>query len=230
MPRVGIITSDFKFYHDVINELKSWKIPFVSLDLKDGIPDDVVVILSSIRDDIDLPGQVKAQDGIDGIRRAIPRLLNKTMFKDLIIGIDPGPKPGIAVFGDDVLLEAFECPTVFSVRNFVDSISMSYSYENIMIKIGNGDKPNREIIMSRLSDVDIAIEIVNEKNTSTPHKIHDNALSAARIAQINGFYPTKKIPIKFSRKNVYEKEFTTLRNVIENKNMLDRHENSNTQT
>ncbi|CAC12260.1 conserved hypothetical protein [Thermoplasma acidophilum] len=216
MPRVGIITSDFKFYHDVIKQLRLWKIPFVSLDLKGNIPDDVVVILSSIRDDIDLPDQVKAQDGLDGIRRAIPRLLNKTMFKDLTIGIDPGPKPGIAVFGDDVLLEAFECPTVFSVRKFVDSISMSYSYENITIKIGNGDRPNRDIIMNRLSDVDISIEVVNEKNTSTPHKIHDNALSAARIAQINGLYPIKRIPVKFSRKNVYEKEFVTLKNVIEN--------------
>ncbi|BAB60375.1 hypothetical protein [Thermoplasma volcanium GSS1] len=216
MPRIGIITYDFKFYHDVIQYLRRWKLPFVSLENTYSIPDDVVVIISSKNDNIELPDQIKAENGLDGIRRAIPKLLNKSSFVDLVIGIDPGPKPGIAVLGDGILIEAFECPRVTEIKTYVESIASSYTYQNITLKIGNGDKPNRDIIITRVSEIDIPIEIVNEKNTSTPHKIHDNALSAARIALINGLYPIKRIPVKFSRKDVYEKEFTTLRSAIGN--------------
>ncbi|MGC8608432.1 MAG: hypothetical protein ACP5UV_01020 [Thermoplasmata archaeon] len=188
----------------------------MSIDFKRELPNDVVVILSSVNDDIDVPNQIKANTATEAIRKAIPRLLNKENFDNLIVGIDPGPKPGVAVLGDDILIEAFECPEVFTIDNYVASITKSYSYNDVLIKVGNGDKPNREIILSRLASVDAPVMVVNEKNTSTPHKVHDNALSAARIALIEGKYPQKRIPVRFSRKDVYDKEFTTLRSVIKN--------------
>ena len=44
-----------------------------------------------------------------------------------------------------------------------------------------------------------------------PHKIHDNALSAARIAFIEGNNYPLAVPKKFNRKDVYDKEFVTIR-------------------
>ena len=63
----------------------------------------------------------------------------------------------------------------------------NYDYEYIMIKIGNGDRPNRDLIIKQLRNI-APVVIVNEENTSTPHKIHDNALSAARISLIDDRY------------------------------------------
>ena len=213
MTRVGIYTHDFKFYHDVIRDLKRWNLPFFSITDLYSIPVDVNVILSSINDTFTLPGQIKARNSIEGIRKCLPMLLNLEEFNKIIIGIDPGPKPGVAVMGDGVLLEAWECPVIANIRESIIRIIEDYSYRYVMIKIGNGDRPNRDLIIKHLKNLAPMI-IVNEENTSTPHKIHDNALSAARISLIDDRYDISKTPVKFSRKNIYEKEFTTLHSLI----------------
>jgi hypothetical protein len=213
MTRVGIYTHDFKFYHDVIMDLKNWNLPFFSITDLYSIPSDINVILSSTRDTFVVPGQIKATTSKEGIRKCLPVLLNKDQFRKVIIGIDPGPKPGIAVMADNVLMEAWECPTICDVKKDVQGIIDNYNYDYIMIKIGNGDRPNRDIIINQVRNLAPVI-IVNEENTSTPHKIHDNALSAARISLIDDKYDISRTPVKFSRKNIYEKEFITLHSLI----------------
>ena len=213
MTRVGIYTHDFKFYHNVVMDLKRWNLPFFSITDLYSIPADINVILSSINDTFTLPGQIKASNSIEGIRKCLPMLLNREEFNKIIIGIDPGPRPGVAVMGDGVLLEAWECPVITNIRESISNIIGDYSYRYVMIKIGNGDRPNRDIIIKHLKNLAPMI-IVNEENTSTPHKIHDNALSAARISLIDDRYDISKTPVKFSRKNIYEKEFTTLHSLI----------------
>ena len=213
MTRVGIYTHDFKFYHDIVMDLKGWNLPFFSITDLYSIPADINVILSSINDTFTLPGQIKASNSIEGIRKCLPLLLNREEFNKIVIGIDPGPRPGVAVMGDEVLLEAWECPVIANIRESIIRIIEDYSYRYVMIKIGNGDRPNRDVIIKHLKNLAPMI-IVNEENTSTPHKIHDNALSAARISLIDDRYDISKTPVKFSRKNIYEKEFTTLHSLI----------------
>ncbi len=213
MSRIGIFTLDFKFYHDVIKHLKIWNLPFTSIESPSNVPGDVSVILSSVNDDHSFPNQIKANDPTSGIRMALPRLMDKTHFTRITIGIDPGPRPGIAVIADGVLLEAYECTTTRRVRSEVISISRSYSYREIQVKIGDGDAPNRNDITSSIRNLGISITVIDEKNTSMPHKVHDNALSAARIAKSDGAFDVK-LTEKFSRKTVFEKEFTTLLSVI----------------
>ncbi len=213
MSRIGIFTFDFKFYHDVIRDLKNWNLPFASIESPQNIPGDVSVILSSVNDEHTFPNQIKAPDPTSGIRMALPRLMDKTHFKNITIGIDPGPKPGIAVIGDGVLLEAYECTSTNRIRKEIVSISRSYNYREILVKIGDGDAPNRNEIIRSIRNLGISINVIDEKNTSMPHKVHDNALSAARIAQADGSYDIK-LTDKFSRKTVFEKEFTTLLSVI----------------
>ncbi len=213
MTRVGIYTHDFKFYHDVIMDLKKWNLPFYSITDIYSIPKDISVILSSNKDNIKLPGQIKAGNSMEGIRMCLSMLLDRDKFNNIVIGIDPGPKPGIAVMADNVLMEAYECPTIKGIRKEILNIINSYSYVYATIKIGNGDRPNRDSIIMELRNI-APMVIVNEENTSTPHKIHDNALSAARISLINDKYDCTRVPEKFSRKNIYEKEFTTLHSLI----------------
>ena len=213
MTRVGIYTHDFKFYHDIVMDLKKWNLPFFSITDLYNIPQDINVILSSVNDTFSLPGQIKASSSLEGIRKCLPMLLNREEFNKIIIGIDPGPRPGIAVMADGVLMEAWECPVISNIRDSILQIIADYRYHYVMIKIGNGDRPNRDIIIKHLKNLAPVI-IVNEENTSTPHKIHDNALSAARISLIDDKYDISKTPVKFSRKNIYQKEFITLQSLI----------------
>ena len=215
MPRLGIYTYDFRFYHEAIEILKVWKIPFMSLERPDVAPPDVVAILSKPEDAVVPDIKVAAADPLMAVRRSIPRLLDKAEFENLVIGIDPGPYPGIAVFGDGILIEAYECPTLDRVRGDIKSILLSYSYRNSVIKIGNGDMPNRKLIMDSIKGLGTTIFIVDEKNTSFPHKIHDNALSAARIANVRvQNTPEEGKRDRGGRKTAIEREFLTIRKVL----------------
>jgi hypothetical protein len=215
MPRLGIYTYDFRFYHEAIEILKVWKIPFMSLERPDVAPPDVVAILSKPEDAVVPDIKVAAADPLMAVRRSIPRLLDKAEFENLVIGIDPGPYPGIAVFGDGILIEAYECPTLDRVRGDIKSILLSYSYRNSVIKIGNGDMPNRKLIMDSIKGLGTRIFIVDEKNTSFPHKIHDNALSAARIANVRvQNTPEEGKRDRGGRKTAIEREFLTIRKVL----------------
>ena len=215
MPRLGIYTYDFRFYHEAIEILKVWKIPFMSLERPDVVPPDVVAILSKPEDAVVPDIKVAAPDPLMALRRSIPRLLDKAEFESLVIGIDPGPYPGIAVFGDGILIEAYECPTIDRVRGDIKSILLSYSYRNSLIKVGNGDMPNRKLITDSISGLGSTIFIVDEKNTSFPHKIHDNALSAARIANVRvRNKPEDGKRDKGGRKTAIEREFLTIRKVL----------------
>ena len=213
MKRVGIYTHNFRFYHEVVNVLKSWHIKSVSIDNIDHMPSDVSIILSSNKDEKIRVSQIRTDSASEAVRWAIPFLLGKDRFESLIIGIDPGPKPGIAVIGDDILLEAFEAPSIDSLIRSIATISRGYRYSSRTVRIGDGDAPNRDSIIGKLKAIGIVPEIVDETNTSQPHKIHDNAVSAARIAGGVTSFPNPKIQ-NYRRRDILDLEFTTLQKAI----------------
>jgi len=216
MGRVGIFTLDFKFYHDIIADLRKWKIPFTSLESTRNIPRDISVVLSSEKDERFWDRQINARDSTYGIRNSLPLLMNKEAFDEVIIGLDPGPYPGIAVVADNVLTEAFETPLIEMVRKEVMEIKDSYRYRHITIKIGDGDKPHRDRIIRDLNDTGIDLKVVDERNTSMPHKIHNNALSAARIASLGSIFVPPRSNEKISKKDVYDREFLTIQAALNN--------------
>ena len=216
MGRVGIFTLDFKFYHDIIADLRKWKIPFTSLESTSNIPRDVSVVLSSEKDERFWDRQINARDSTYGIRNSLPLLMNREIFDEVIIGLDPGPYPGIAVVADNILTEAFETPVIDMVRKEIMEIKNSYRYRNISIKIGDGDKPHRDRIINDLNDTGIELKIVDERNTSMPHKIHNNALSAARIASLGSIFVPPRNSEKISKKDVYDREFLTIQAALNN--------------
>jgi hypothetical protein len=213
MKRVGIYTHNFRFYHEVVNVLKSWRIKSVSIDNVDHLPSDVSIILSSNKDEKVTDLQIRTDSATEAVRVAIPFLLGKERFRHLIIGIDPGPKPGIAVLGDDILLEAFEASSIDSMMRSIRTIAAGYRYLSYTVRIGHGDMPNRDSIIMKLKGAGIVPEIVDETNTSQPHKIHDNAVSAARIARGSTSFPDPKIQ-NYRRRDILELEFVTLQKAI----------------
>ncbi len=100
------------------------------------------------------------------LRRVIPYKYGRKRFQRIIVGIDPGPKPGIAVVGDGYVVEKMQLSNTASVRKTIDNINKGYSPAKITIRVGNGDIVNRNKIVNSLVD-SYDIELVNEKNTTT---------------------------------------------------------------
>ncbi|EQD60367.1 hypothetical protein B1B_07812, partial [mine drainage metagenome] len=189
------------------------RIKSVSIDSLERLPSDVPIILSSNKDEKVDATQIRANSASEAVRAAIPFLLGKEKFIRLIIGIDPGPKPGIAVLGDDILLEAFETPSIDGLISAIKGIIKGYRYSGCIVRIGHGDAPNRDSIIQKLRIVSIVPEIVDETNTSQPHKIHDNAVSAARIARGTSQFHDPRMQ-NHRRRDILEVEFTTLQKAM----------------
>lgn len=215
MTRLGLYTQNLRFYYNMLGELRRWELPVVSLKAGTDSPKDVPVIFSSIDDPVFFFNQVRGDLPIQMIRHILPKILGERSFGQVIVGIDPGPKPGVAVLADNILVEAHEFSDLHKLKEFITQVKDHYDYESIMLRIGHGDKPNRNRILNALYQVGMKIFIVNEEGTSMPHQTHDNIISAARIADIDRFNRTGRNNIYGKTKRTQlEDEFLTIKNCV----------------
>ncbi|MCL4350393.1 MAG: hypothetical protein M1535_02980 [Candidatus Thermoplasmatota archaeon] len=210
MGKLGIYTSNPRFYYGVIRTLKDFGINYKSIE---SIEDDVKIvdgILSYTCDQRISTRQIFSENPVQAVRRGLAFFLNLEKFGMISIGIDPGPKPGIAVTTDNIVLEAFELYDIQQIRETVETILEDYVGDGYSIRIGDGDAPNRQYILRQLRSLGVNIEIINESGTSFPHKTHDNALSAARIANIELFLRKGPAMSVKKRKELISEEFQTV--------------------
>lgn len=193
---IGVLTSDFKLFHDLVKVLTSKGLPFVSLSFDDVIPPNTGVIITTAEEveKIDFDKKVVCVNIQLAIAESIRILKGKERFDELIIGIDPGAKPGVAVVGDGTILETRQAASPEEVADMVEEIASSYPANRIGLKIGHGDPTNRNRIINSLSSQEYEIEIVDEKGT-TPRSDTPDQEAATGIAFMKGHPARKKYEI-----------------------------------
>ncbi len=191
---IGILTSNFSIYHDLINSLRKRNIPFVSLTFNDEIPQNVNVIITTDEeknkikfDKIVICNQNCNIENV--IDKAIILSSNKEI--NLIFGIDPGNNIGIAVYGNDKLIRRFVANSPEKAVEYIKTFIRDIGVYNAIVRIGNGARLVRNRIINLLHDMSLRIEIVDE---STIPCIDDDAVAASSIALTAG----KEIKGKFS--------------------------------
>src|SRR2546425_12370891 len=99
---LGILTEDFRLYHDLVAALKARDLPFTSLSFARRIPDAVGAVLTSPAE----ASQVRLQhivpvDDIDtSIAKALQLVRGKSELEELRFGLDPRREPGAAIIED----------------------------------------------------------------------------------------------------------------------------------
>lgn len=203
MKTIGVYTKDFSLYHDLLQILKKRKIPYVSLSSLGDIPSRVGVVLTSHKElhDIKTP-KVIAADAYESLNHAvdlaIQMLIGKELYSKVFIGIDPGEKPGLAVVGDDILLQKTYVKSPKEVKIAVRRFLKSYPAKEVFIRIGHGSPVIRNRIINSLIPLEIPIEIVDETKTSTSFQTKRNLKdpeAAAAIAMIHGGRVQDKLPV-----------------------------------
>lgn len=169
MKVLGVMTENFRVYYDLIRALRERHIPFICLSLSDKIPQKVGVILTTREESKKIRFSKKVLIGKDisrGIQSALKILTGRETFRQLIIGIDPGEKPGIAIVGDYNILDTQIAPSPESTLKIVKKALSIYSCAQAVIKIGHGDATHRNRTINALSPLKIGIYIVDEKGTT----------------------------------------------------------------
>ena len=216
MKTIGLFTNNFSLYYDLIKILKIRKIPYVSLSSIKNIPSSIGVILTSNNELHDIKSQkVIAADAYDTIDHAVDlalqMLIGKDMYSKVFIGIDPGDQPGIAVVGDDILLQKINIDAPEKVVTVIKRILKEYPALETLIRIGHGSILTRNRIINSLIPLKISIEIVDETKTTPSQQIgrHErDSEAAAVIALLTGGKVQRRLPLEPTRgeiRNIQER-------------------------
>lgn len=193
MQVIGLLTEDPKKYFEIIETLRQCGLRFVSLDFHDPVPANVGVIITTEaeKDRIDFDKMVTDDDPDIAVARAKRMLSSEMSVKDLMIGIDPGTRPGIAAIGDGVVIARTVADSPEAVGDIVDDLLEDYATADVIVRIGHGDRTNRNRIFNTLWDGGHRIEIVDERNTTKKSHTPDED-AAVEIAMTPGYRPLKR--------------------------------------
>lgn len=180
---IGILTEDSRLFFDLVKELRKRKLGFRSLVFGEKTPMDIGVILTSQADigriDFDKIVIVDDTDIFMGIRKAFQALSGVDPFEEIIIGVDPGKEPGIAVLCNDGLIESHKTRGQMKCAIIILHMLDSYSYTNSKLRIGHGAPQSRDEILNLVGDAFDVVEIINEFRTTKLTKNAESDVDAA---------------------------------------------------
>jgi hypothetical protein len=191
---VGILTEDSRVYFDLLTAFRAEGLKHVSLDFSEPLPANVAVVVTTEaeRDRIPFDRVVTDPDPDIVVAKVKSILAGGREPTTIIIGIDPGNRPGIAAVGSDgTTLARTQAPSPEGVRELVDEIAERYSPSAMVVRIGDGDRTNRNRIFNMLWDCGYSVEIVDERNTTRRSKTPDED-AAYEIALTPGYAPRKR--------------------------------------
>lgn len=170
MPIIGVLTNDFRAYYEIVKALKDRSVPFTSLSFDESVPPHVGVVITTDLEaiKIDFPRLVVYENARQAVEDAQQALLGKRTCRELIIGVDPGEHPGIAVLCDGKLVRAHRASSPVTVKDEVERIVDKTWARSYVVRVGHGAKTARDTIINALLSLGHAVEVVDETRTSPP--------------------------------------------------------------
>jgi hypothetical protein len=152
----------------------------------------VVITTEGESEDIDFSrGRIVIADKPKAALDKAISLLSGEDFEQIIIGIDPGKYPGIAVLGNNKTISVHHV-SVDEVCPLIKRIMQEYVDKKITVRIGHGARLIRSQLINGILDLGLAVEMVDETGT-TPHlgkgmhgQIISDIIAAINIAKIPG--------------------------------------------
>jgi predicted RNase H-like nuclease (RuvC/YqgF family) len=204
---IGILTTSGKVYYKLVSEVRRRGLPFISLTPREFIPFYVKVIITteSERINIDFPEILiydELKDPFQVVDEAVQMLRGKKDFREIIIGIDPGKRLGLAILGDGIILKKMELRNIDETIPEIIRILKETKAEKKTVKIGNGVKEEQKRLFKVLNKElpnNVIIESVEEdgttKNSKKDQKFRKDSidvLSAIKISMRNGYELNRK--------------------------------------
>ena len=189
---VALVTRDPALYGELAGFLRERRLPTVSLLPGERIPDRVAVVLTSLHEAelISHPKVLAVSE--DGDRRALGAAVEHALaagdpVEDIVVGIDPGPRPGYAVVAGTSSLGEGVLETPEAAGSFATHLHHRFPSRHVLFRVGSGDPQTRNRIVNALLAHHRAVELVDEQGT-TPrgHRRPRDALAALSIARTLG--------------------------------------------
>ena len=198
---IVVATVSGKAYYIIVSELKKRRIGFSSLSPGEAVPLGVKVVITtaSERDKVNFPRLLVYEDFADLeelIERALLIIQGKDKYEEVIVGVDPGKRFGIAVTGDGKVLKVLTASNVSEATSNIIRILEIIGGDRKVVKIGNGAREYQKALSELLDESltsDVLIESVEEYRTTKASKKAQSwrkhlrdGISAIEITMRNG--------------------------------------------
>jgi hypothetical protein len=195
---IGILTEDPALYGELALFLKEKRIPLVSLILGKKIPRRVAVVVTSAEEKrvVNFRPKVVARPGrmLETWTALQMALDEPDGSHELIVGVDPGPRPGYAIVGPEgrcIAKGVAETPE--SVASIGLNLKQTLPGTDIRFRVGNGDPLRQCRIVNALLQLEAPIELVDERRTTLHGRRDNDPLSALAIAFTPGARVNKRL-------------------------------------
>ncbi|MFA5363798.1 MAG: hypothetical protein WC325_01280 [Candidatus Bathyarchaeia archaeon] len=199
-PKIAVATVSGKAYYELVTELNSKGLPFLSLKPWDVIPLDIKVVITtkteqnqvSYSNILVFESGSKPETVVD---KALMIVQGKQIYEKLVVGVDPGQACGIAVLGDNQVLDTLGCSGVEDAVAIIVECLNRFPAEFKLVRVGDGPSEYTTALLGYLNNrlpEDVLVEVVSEDGTSKlAHKsvnrrVLRDAVSAIHIAGRNG--------------------------------------------
>ncbi|HXW66518.1 MAG TPA: hypothetical protein VEL82_01345 [Thermoplasmata archaeon] len=201
---VALITRDPVLYSELAGFLRERRLPSVSLLPGQRIPDRVAVVLTSRAEAASISHPNVLAVAEDGDRRALSAAVSHALEpgrseEELVVGLDPGPRPGYAILSGrrclgEGVLESPEAAGPFAVH-----LRRQFPSRHVVFRVGSGDPPRRNRLVNELLAHHRWVELVDEQGT-TPrgHRRPRDPAAARSIAAGLGREVRAALPTTFT--------------------------------
>ena len=166
-----------------MRELKRRKCDFIML----AIGDEWDGILLTSPEEVQ-EGHIPATE--DTVEIAVERAIQASRGLDsavqLVFGIDPGPRPGIAWLADGIVVGSAQLEQIESVADHITGLASAVKHQRMCVKVGDGAPLLRDRIINQLILRGIETLQVNEYKTSSGSRMKTHLHAATRIALMGG--------------------------------------------
>ena len=182
---VAIATRNPALYADLVAWLREVRVPSISVWPGDRLPSAVAAVLTSPEEVsvIRHPRVLAVVDDSD--RTALLAAVRHALAlggsaDELIVGIDPGPRPGYAVLAAGLPIAEGNIETPEAVGRFGSLLRRRFPGHPIRYRVGRGDPVARDRIVTALAPLHRPVELIDERGTTPKGKRHSRDAKAAR--------------------------------------------------
>ena len=189
--RILVRTDDFQLAYRIMQLFRTRKINVEQYSIDQPLPEKDSIWVGSI-DEVannSSDGRPIAADleSLDiAVEAAIFALKGASQTHRVILGVDTGPRPGLAWFTDGVLIDTKQTESVEECIETIDSLIQHHEFEHLLLRMGKGSPSHRNRLANAMLARGYAVELVNEQKTSRGVKRNQHGVSAIRIATLSG--------------------------------------------
>jgi hypothetical protein len=206
--KIAVATVNGRAYYLLVNELQRKRLPFLSLKPWDPVPLHIKVVLTTKEESsqVSYPNVLLFEQDSNPeslVDQALLIVQGKQGYEKVVVGVDPGKTIGIAILGDNKVLETVTSSNLEDAVHLILDSLKRFPAEVKVVRVGEGPPEYTKTLLALLNDAlpeDTLVEIISEAGTSrltsnsVNRRVIKDAVSAIKIAGRNGR--------TFSRKNV----------------------------